>query len=71
MRPRINGRRVAPNDDENEKECCGDIGGFDFNPGVYTFTTQYLTTDDRLRRPDDVFIFQCTAVLFRNPWTLR
>jgi cytoskeletal protein CcmA (bactofilin family) len=46
----------------------GDIGGETLTPGVYTFTTAILITKDIILEggPDDVFIFQNTAVLSQS-----
>jgi hypothetical protein len=46
----------------------GDIGGMTLTPGVYTFTTAILITADIVLEGgvDDVFIFQCTAVLSQS-----
>jgi hypothetical protein len=57
------------NDDETRKNVGGgDIGGMTLTPGVFTFTTAILITDDLTLEggPDDVFIFQCTAVLSQS-----
>jgi hypothetical protein len=57
------------NGDETRKNVGGgDIGGKTLTPGVYTFTTAILITDDLTLEggPDDVFIFQCTAVLSQS-----
>jgi cytoskeletal protein CcmA (bactofilin family) len=57
------------NDDETRKNVGGgDIGGLTLTPGVYTFTTAILITADLTLEggPDDVFIFQCTAVLSQS-----
>jgi hypothetical protein len=57
------------NDDETRKNVGGgDIGGMTLTPGVYTFTTAILITDDLTLEggPDDVFIFQCTAALSQS-----
>jgi cytoskeletal protein CcmA (bactofilin family) len=57
------------NDDETRKNVGGgDIGGLTLTPGVYTFTTAILITDDIILEggADDVFIFQCTAVLSQS-----
>jgi cytoskeletal protein CcmA (bactofilin family) len=57
------------NDDETRKNVGGgDIGGLTLTPGVYTFTTAILITKDIILEggPDDVFIFQCTAVLSQS-----
>jgi hypothetical protein len=57
------------NDDETRKNVGGgDIGGLTLTPGVYTFTTAILITKDIILEggPNDVFIFQCTAVLSQS-----
>jgi hypothetical protein len=57
------------NDDETRKNVGGgDIGGMTLTPGVYTFTTAILITADIILEGgvDDVFIFQCTAVLSQS-----
>jgi cytoskeletal protein CcmA (bactofilin family) len=57
------------NDDETRKNVGGgDIGGLTLTPGVYTFTTAILITKDIILEggADDVFIFQCTAVLSQS-----
>jgi cytoskeletal protein CcmA (bactofilin family) len=57
------------NDDETRKNVGGgDIGGLTLTPGVYTFTTAILITNDIILEggADDVFIFQCTAVLSQS-----